>query len=230
MTTMAKVVALPPKPDASADEALRAETRGRIERREALMSEASRLARVDGTRRDVETRLAALDAEQTGLDENEREQWRQWAQRAEGPTPSPRVAEREAIARRRGLLANDLAAAIRGQEAVQPRLAELHAELRELGVQIFAENVEGLLVEAAELHATVHERAAAFLDACQQSDGLRDSISQSLSRAINANASEREAILRSAYSRLDRATMRPILAGDAGKRAEHAAAYLRRLP
>jgi hypothetical protein len=74
-----------------------------LARRDELMGEFARLPKVENARAGAEARLAEVDAEQGALDEDEREAWRAWAERAEGPPPSPRTKEREAIARKRAL-------------------------------------------------------------------------------------------------------------------------------
>ena len=119
---MAKIVVLP-KPEAPD---------GLGARRAELIAEASRLGKVAEARAAAERRLADLDAEQMAIDQAEREQ-KMWAATAGGPPPSPRTKEREDIAHRRVLIAGDLQAATLGQQAVEPRLATLNAELRELG-------------------------------------------------------------------------------------------------
>ena len=170
MTVMAKVVALKSEaPDAFA--AKRAE----------LMAEAARLNKVAQARAVIERRLAELDADQAALDEAEREAWRVWAQNdAEGPPPSPRMQEREGIARRRALLAGDLTGALNGQKAVAPRLAALNAELHDLMLKVFARRVDALIAEAEEVNRSVHAAAKAYLSVCEQADGLRDAVIEAL--------------------------------------------------
>jgi hypothetical protein len=82
--------------------------------------------------------------------------------------------------------------------------------------------------EAAELNAEVHARAADFLAVCERSDGLRDVIFAGLERAVREGAHEKRDILHAAFSRIDKLP-RPFISGDAGRRAQHAAAYMRRL-
>ena len=220
---MAKVLVL--KADAaspSQDDVLAA-------RRAELMAEAARLNKVAEARMSVERRLAELDGEQAALDERERAAWRAWAASdAEGPPPSPRLAERERIAQARALLAGDLIGAMNGQKAVEPRLNALHTELHALMLKIYARQVDALLTEADELNASVRAAAKAFVAQAEQADGLRDSVVAALEKAVNGNDREREAILRAAFSRID-GLKQPSLAGDAEARARHAADYRRRL-
>jgi hypothetical protein len=132
---MARVVAIT-KPEAAEAEPLD-ERAVLIERRAELMAEAQRLGKVAEARRAVEARLTELDGEQAAIDATEREAWRAWAQNdAQGPPPASRIAAREDVARRRTLLAGDLAGALNGERAVEPRLAALNAELRDTGLKI----------------------------------------------------------------------------------------------
>jgi hypothetical protein len=198
-------------------------------RRAELMAEAHRLGKVADARAGVERRLAELDAEQRSIDETEREAWRVWAENdASGPAPAAQMAARERIAEARALLANDLTGAMNGQKAVAPRLTALHAELSDVMLKLYARQVDALLEEAAELNASVHAAAQAFLAVGERADGLRDSLIEALARAVNGADREREAILRAAFSRIERLEQ-PRLAGDAGERARHAADYRRRL-
>ena len=134
----------------------------------------------------------------------------------------------EDIARRRTLLAGDLAGALNGERAVVPRLEALHTELRAIGVKIFEQRVEEMLVEAAELNLTVHEKAAEFLRACERLDGFRDAWTEATAQAVNSRDAMREAALRGGFSQIERLE-RPPRAGDPGSRARHAAEYRRRL-
>jgi hypothetical protein len=216
---MAKVVALPKPepPDALAS------------RRAELLSEAARLNKAAQARASVEKRLAELDAEQAALDEAERAAWRAWAENdAQAPPPSPRAQERERIAQARLLMAGDLQSATNGEKAVQPRLAALNAELRDVMLKIYERRIDALLEEAEAVNEAVHAAAQAFVAVGEQADGLRDAVVEALERAVNGGDREREAILRAAFSRIERLEP-PRLAGDALERARHAADYRRRL-
>jgi hypothetical protein len=215
---MAKVVVLnkPEPPDAL------------MSRRAELQAETQRLNKVAHARAAIEARLAELDAEQRSIDGAEREAWRVWAAAAEGPPPSPQLQERESIDQRRGLLAADLAGALNGERAIQPRLAELNAELLDIGRQIFARHVDALLTEAEAVNAELHTAAAEFLRACQRADGIKDAFLQATAQAVNGGDAMREAALRGAFSQLERLE-RPSLVADAGRRAQHAADFRRRL-
>jgi hypothetical protein len=219
VTAVAKVVVFKGEPPPDALQTRRAE----------LMAEAAKLNRVAEARASVEARLAELDAEQSALDEGEREAWRIWALNdAEGPPPSPRMQERESIAQRRALLARDLTGALNGQKAIEPQLAALHAELRDIMLKLYERQVDALLEEADELNASVHAAAAAFVAVGEQADGLRDAFVEAQSQAVNGADREREAILRAAFSRIERFEQ-PSLAGDALERARHASDYASRL-
>jgi hypothetical protein len=220
---MAKVVVLKePEPEAPPPDALES-------RRAALMAEAAKLNRVAEARAEIERRLAELDAEQAALDDGERQAWRVWATNdAEGPPPPPRAQERESIAQRRTLIANDLSGVLAGQKAIEPRLQALHAELHGIQLKIYERQADALIAEAEEVNAAVHAAAQAFVAAAERADGLRDSVVQALERAANGNDRGREAILRAAFSRLERFEQ-PKMAGDAGERSRHAADYRRRL-
>ena len=192
-------------------------------------AEAQRLGKVANARASIERRLQQLDQEQAGLDEAERAAWRTWAQNdADGPPPAPLTSERDAIAKERALAAPALAAALNGERAVVPRLAALHAELRDIGVKIFEQHIETLLDEAIEINEGVHAAAAEFLRACEKQDGLRDAMVEAVARAVNSNDRERESVLRGALSQLERLE-RPMLAGDPGSRARWASEFRRRL-
>ena len=104
----------------------------------------------------------------------------------------------------------------------------MHAELSDVLLKLYARQVDALLAEAAEVNASVHAAAQAFVAAGEQADGLRDAVVAALERSVVGNDREREAILRGAFSRLERLEQ-PRLAGDALERARHAIDYRRRL-
>ena len=115
-----------------------------------------------------------------------------------------------------------------GERAIQPRLAELNAELHALLIKIYERQVGELLAEAEELNAEVHAAGHAFVAVCEQADGLRDAVVAALEKAVNGNDRDREAILRAAFARLERLE-HPKMAGDAEARSRHALDYRRRL-
>jgi hypothetical protein len=147
---------------------------------------------------------------------------------AEGPPPMAQTAARESIAQRRALIANDLSGVLAGEKAVAPRLAALHAELHAVMVKIYERQVDALLTEADEINGEVHEKAQAFVAVCEQADGLRDTVTEALARAVNGNDRDREAILRAAFHRIERFEQ-PKMTGDPEARARHAAEARRRL-
>ena len=133
---MSKIVSF--KPEAPAAEAAAPDERASLRaQQDALEAELKRLNRVHEARPDVERRLAELDAEQASIDEASREAWHAWAATAEGPPPAPRTADREAIARRRVMLAGDLQSAQNGARAVEDRLAGVTAEIGQVRVALF---------------------------------------------------------------------------------------------
>ena len=198
-------------------------------RRAELMVDAAKLNRVAEARAAIEKRLQDLDGEQAALDEAERTAWREWAKDdASGPAPAAQMAARERIAQARALLANDLTGAMNGQKAVAPRLAALHAELRDVLLKLYGRQIDRLIRDAEEINAGAHAAAQAFLAVGEQADGLHDAVVEALARAVNGADREREQILRDAFSRIARLEP-PKLVGDAGSRARHAAAYASRL-
>jgi hypothetical protein len=215
---MAKVVVLPKPEPPDPLESRRAE----------LSAEAGKLNKVAQARGEIERRLAELDAEQAQIDEAERAAWRAWANDAEGPPPSPRTEARERIAQARALLARDLTGAMNGEKAVAPRLAALHAELRQIGVEHYERRLDALIAEAEAVNAAVHNAAQAFVAVAEQADGLRDSVVAELERAAVGNDRDREAALRAAFAHID-GFAQPKMAGDPASRSRHAASFRRRL-
>ena len=221
VTVMAKVVVLskPEPPDALQS------------RRAELMAEAQRLGKVHEARATIERRLQG-----TGRRADDASTRASGRRGAHGPrtTPKARRPSRKwprgsASRKRRALLANDLTGALAGQKAVEPRLAALHAELRDV-------MLEGL---RAPGRRAARRRPTRSTRPCTR---RRRRLSPSPSRRTDcatrrrgdwrgrstAADREREAILRAAFSRLEQLEQ-PKMAGDAAERARHATDYRRRL-
>jgi hypothetical protein len=123
--------------------------------------------------------------------------WRTWVERAEGPPPSLRTNEREAIARKRVLAAGDLASAPNGMRAVEPRLAKFQSQLREMAEALYQDAVEERVAEAAacarrpgswRAGRSIGASAGGLLDAVHQV-AARDVSGQRTARALRSTGS-----------------------------------------
>src|SRR5271166_1996076 len=76
-------------------------------REAVLRADLERLAKVSRTAADAQAVLSELDDAQARLDADEKLLWARWASEEGHPPPKAKTAEREAIARRRALAAND---------------------------------------------------------------------------------------------------------------------------
>jgi hypothetical protein len=97
--------------------------------RNRLQTEVARLSRIDNKRIEAEQTLAALAVEARQIDEEEATKWAQWATNPDDPLPARLSDRRERLDQKRTLAAGDLANALSAPKAIQPRLAQLHAEL-----------------------------------------------------------------------------------------------------
>jgi hypothetical protein len=196
------------------------------QRRAALHAESDRLSAVEQTRSRAEEALKALDDEQAKVDVAEREAWRAWSATAEGPSPSPKTAERESIAQRRVLRANDLASALNGAKAVAPRLAQIDAELREIGISILQHRADAVMEEATEINDRIIEQAAVLRVMLVKMSGLSTTFLQLVSETVNDRA--RQEILRAAQVRFNTFPA-PSFDGTGAEVAEAAQAWRRKL-
>jgi hypothetical protein len=156
-----------------------------LARRDAVDAELKRLAKVDAQRAAAESALAALDTEQHEIDHADQEAWRQWASDPQGESPSPRAAEREDLARRRGAAANAFASASNAQRAVDARRAELSAELRTIGRAFVRLAIGDALETARKLAAEQTELGTRLTDATHERFGLIAAIRREAGTAIS---------------------------------------------
>jgi hypothetical protein len=139
-----------------------------LERRAELEAEVRLVSAPEATRAAAAASLSKAEAELATLDRLERAAWSDWA---ENPTvseqPTPRHEERRALEQRRSLAAADLRGADAAVAAVQGRLNQLGAEMRQLGPQIYECRLETAMTEVPEIerqildsHKLMHEQLA----------------------------------------------------------------------
>ena len=196
--------------------------------RDAIEAELARLRKVDEARQAAERDLAGLEAEQTAIDESEKSAWSAWSETCDGPAPSPRIAEREALAHKRVAAAASLASAVNGARAVEPRQLALNADFRRINDAIFAEKVARLTVEAADLHKAACDAVRVLLAGAERSDAIRDALFACRTEAMNSHNEARAAITTSAINSIE-SMVRPDLVGDINERARIAAEVKRDL-
>jgi hypothetical protein len=128
----------------------------------------------------------AFEAVQHQIDQAEQSAWSAWCANPAGEAPSPRAADREALAQRRALAAADLASAINGQKAVDARRAELYAESRHLQVLVMKTRLAHALAEARKRAKEVSDLAADLRVKWESLIGLSEAMREAYKSAVAA--------------------------------------------
>ena len=196
-------------------------------RKEALLADLDRLAKVSSGVREAYDALEAIRAAEAELDAAERSAWDLWAQK--GPSPSPRREERAELARRRVLADADLAGALRAEKAVAPRQAALVRELKDITDGLFAIEVERLVAEAAGFEEKMREAERALVAAAVEIDGRRDALYEARVQATQAGNEGRVVTLTAAIDKVQAIKPPGEVLADPLVRARLAAAAQRRL-
>ena len=196
-------------------------------RKEALLADLDRLAKVSSGVREAYDALEAIRAAEAELDAAERSAWDLWAQK--GPSPSPRREERAELARRRVLADADLAGALRAEKAVAPRQAALVRELKDITDLLFAIEVERLVAEAAGFEEKMREAERALVAAAVEIDGRRDALYEARVQATQAGNEGRVVTLTAAIDKVQAIKPPGEVLADPLVRARLAAAAQRRL-
>jgi len=145
-----------------------------VERRERLQAELGRLAAVGQARADAQAKLAAIGSEAAAIDAEDAAAWAQWAQEAQGEPPRPLSERRQDLERRRILAASEVASAVLGASAVEPRIAALHVEIAEVSEAIFVARLDIALARARQIHVEFTETAAKLRDQAARLNGFEN--------------------------------------------------------
>ena len=136
------------------------ETDPLLAERGRIAGELEKLGQVDARRVEAEARLAAIDNEMGDLDRAEEAHWRAWSADPSTEAPKPQLDARRALAVKRGDATAVLDSARASVIGVQPRIAELTAELAAIEGKIFKVQLDAIVAEAAEHDRRAHELAA----------------------------------------------------------------------
>jgi hypothetical protein len=187
-----------------------------------------RLSRADEAFQASSDALAALDSRQAAADARERERWRAWSERPEGPPPASDTTERESIARERALRANDLAAAAIGVKAVEGRKGELRDALKAIDDRLYQMRLDAVFDEARGHGKAMEDAAQVIVVSATKIDALKDGLRSASRAAERANDPGR---LSAVYTLLERVEkiQQPSFHGDVSERARMAAEWRERL-
>jgi hypothetical protein len=196
--------------------------------RDAIAIEFARLAKADEAAIAAEKALAMVAAEEQALVAAEAEAWTAWAQNAEGPSPAPRVAEREDITRRRVTAVANLTSIRNAATGLAARRAELNTALASIARDIFQIRVADLVSDATAANEAARSLAEELVETTLKFDSTRIAIVRALASAATANDMARADTLRSALTSID-GLPAPALIGDPAKLDAAIAAVKRRL-
>ena len=111
-----------------------------------------RHGRPGGIKAEADATLRAIETERRALDEAERQAWSRWAANpANEHEPAVQTEKRADLDRRLALARRD------ASTAVAARQLELGGELREVGVQLYALEVDSVVAEAEDLNREITE-------------------------------------------------------------------------
>jgi hypothetical protein len=171
--------------------------------RDRLHSELQRLRRFDVMVAEAQGRLDQADGDLAALVGQERVALAEWATKgAHGPAPLLDHAARQAIEQRRSLALSDLAAAIRQQEAVQGRVAEINSALRQLGPEIFAAKLEKVLESVPEIERKIHDAHRVMEEQMISLHGLFDALCREKVAAESRHDDSNAASIQAALARI----------------------------
>jgi hypothetical protein len=136
-----------------------------LERRAELEGEIKVVSAPESTRTAAAAALASAEAALAELDRSERAAWIAWSENPSSEQPTPRHDERRQLEQRRALAAADLRPADGACAAVQERVNQLGAEMRQLGPAIYECRLESVMAEVPKIerqildsHRQMHEQ------------------------------------------------------------------------
>ena len=180
-----------------------------LKERDARFATLEGLRRFDAMVSEAQARLDQADADGAALVSQERAALAEWAARgAHGSAPVMEHASRQAIEQRRALALSDLAAAVRQQEAVQGRVAELNGELGRIGRAIYEAKVSAVMAEVEGIEKAILDAHATMTSNLTQLRALFDALIQEKSAAENRHDDAAVTAIQAAMVRIE-ATREP---------------------
>ena len=145
-----------------------------------------RLGRPGGIKAEADATLRAIVTERRALDEAERQAWSRWAANpADEPEPAVQTEKRADLDRRLALARRDAEAAERASAAVAVRQLKLGRELREVGVQLYALEVDSVVAEAEDLNREITELVIKLARASERL-GIGHAVRGAMERALTS--------------------------------------------
>jgi chromosome segregation ATPase len=198
---------------------------GLLERRAELEGELKVVSAPEASRAAAAASLAKAEAELATLDRSERAAWSDWA---ENPTvseqPTPRHEERRALEQRRSLAAADLRGADAAVAAVQGRLNQLGAEMRQLGPQIYSCRLESVMSEVPEIERQIIDAHGQMHERLTRLRGLHTALAEEKAAASSRGDPASAILLQEAMTHLE-SLKEPPAASGYGEVLAHSAAW-----
>ena len=184
-----------------------------LARRDAVHAEINRLNRPAETLVQARAALAAAEAGLAEREQAKRRAWESWSLAPTGEPPEGDPEEHRALEQRRALAASDVRSGEVAVAAVAPRTAELLAELRRLGGQIFEAKLSAVMAEVEGIENATLAAHATMTSNLNQLRGLFDALAQEKSAADNRHDEASATLIQGAMVRIQ-ATREPKATSD----------------
>lgn len=197
---------------------------GLLERRAELEGEIRLVSAPEATRAAAVASIAQAEADLAALDAAERAAWLAWSENPASEQPTPRHEERRAQERRRSLAAADLRGADAAVAAVQGRLNQLGAEMRQLGPAIYECRLESVMAEVPNIEKQIFAAHEQMFDQLARLRGLHTALAEEKAAALNRGDDSAATMLQDALAKVD-GLQQPSASTNRGTVLAHSAAW-----